>query len=55
VAALSVLAAFNLPEHGSGWIMGMPGMVYALMPLSSLLPAWIGRRVRQRWLAAGDP
>jgi uncharacterized membrane protein len=54
VAVLSVIAAFNLPEHGSGWIMGMPGMVYALMPLSSLLPAWIGRRVRRRWLEAGS-
>ena len=51
VAALSIIAAFNLPDHGPRWMLGMPGMVYALMPLSGLLPSWAGRRMRRRLLA----
>ncbi len=48
VAALSILVACSLSERWPLWLFGAPGMVYSLMFLNGPIPAWFGRRARQR-------
>lgn len=54
VAIVSVIVALTIPAGVPRWLLGMPGMVYALMPLTRSLPARFGRRMRRRLLAAGN-
>ena len=51
VALLSVVVALALPARPSRWLMGGPGMVYALMGFSGLVKTAIARRARERLLA----
>ena len=44
VAALSILAALVLPDHAPGWLLGGPGMLYALLSFSGV----VARRVADR-------
>ena len=54
VATLSIIVACMLPEQIPRWMTGAPGMVYMLMALTGPVPAWFGRRMRSRLLAAGN-
>ncbi len=50
VASLSVIVALLLPARPPQWLLGAPGMVYALMVFSGLLRAAVARRVRKQLL-----
>lgn len=52
VATLSILAALNLPENAPNWLIGMPGMMYALTAFSGVVSVRVARRVRNRLHAA---
>ena len=54
VATLSIIVACMLPEQIPRWMTGAPGMVYMLMGFTGPVPAWFGRRMRSRLLAAGN-
>ncbi len=51
MAVVSIAVAYALPEHGPGWMMGSPGMVYALLGFSGLIGERAGRRARTRMQA----
>ncbi len=53
VALLSVVVALAMPARPSRWLMGGPGIVYALMGFSGLVQTAIARRARERLLAKG--
>jgi uncharacterized membrane protein len=53
VAMVSILVAFALRATWPQWLLGAPGMVYALMFLNEPIPRWFGRRARERMRAEG--
>ena len=55
VAMLSVAVAFAMPANPPNWLVGSPGMVYALMGFSGLVQTAIASRARKRLLAANNP
>ncbi|MEO8741883.1 MAG: TMEM175 family protein [Lysobacteraceae bacterium] len=55
VAMLSIAVALALPVNPPNWLVGSPGMVYALMGFSGLVQSAIARRARKRLLAASNP
>lgn len=53
VAGVSILVACSLSGRWPLWLIGAPGMVYSLMFLNGPVPAWFGRRARQRMTGCG--
>ena len=53
LASLSFVVALLMRRDWPEWTVGAPGMVYALMFLNGVIPAWFGRRARERMLAEG--
>ena len=53
VATVSIVVACMLRADWPAWMVGAPGMVYALMFLNGPIPEWVGRQAQRRWVAAG--
>jgi uncharacterized membrane protein len=54
VAVVSFAIAVNLPERAPGWLMGLPGTIYALLGFSGMVSRAVARRVHIRLVAAGE-
>ncbi len=54
IATLSIIVAWSLPPNPPNWLVGSPGMVYALLGFSSVAQSAVAKRARKRLLAANN-